>query len=72
MDNLGHVIHIDFGFILAHSPGKNIRFESSPFKLTPEFTEVSNNAIIVTIILLALCEHKMKIDTHYCNMYTGY
>ena len=54
MDNLGHVIHIDFGFILAHSPGKNIRFESSPFKLTPEFTEVSNNAIIVTIILLAL------------------
>ena len=40
MDNLGHIIHIDFGFILAHSPGKNIHFESSPFKLTPEFTEV--------------------------------
>lgn len=46
MDNLGHIIHIDFGFILAHSPGKNIRFESSPFKLTPEFTEVSYHSFL--------------------------
>ncbi|XP_003388943.1 PREDICTED: phosphatidylinositol 4-kinase beta-like isoform X2 [Amphimedon queenslandica] len=40
LDSKGHIIHIDFGFILAHSPGKNIRFESSPFKLTQEFVEV--------------------------------
>lgn len=33
IDNKGHLIHIDFGFILGISPG-NINFESCPFKLT--------------------------------------
>lgn len=35
----GHLIHIDFGFILSTSP-KNMGFETSPFKLTSEFVEV--------------------------------
>jgi hypothetical protein len=33
LDLNGHVIHIDYGFILGISPG-NIGFESAPFKLT--------------------------------------
>ena len=40
VDSEGHIIHIDFGFVLANSPGNNLGFESSPFKLTHEFAEV--------------------------------
>lgn len=39
IDNLGHTIHIDFGFIFEISPG-GINFESSPFKLTTEMIQV--------------------------------
>ncbi len=35
----GHLIHIDFGFILSNTPG-NIGFEAAPFKLSPEYIEV--------------------------------
>mmetsp|Transcript_71064 Transcript_71064/g.114644 ORF Transcript_71064/g.114644 Transcript_71064/m.114644 type:complete len:361 (-) Transcript_71064:72-1154(-) len=36
----GHVVHIDFGFMLSNSPGGNMAFENSPFKLTQEFLDV--------------------------------
>ncbi|KAJ3215450.1 phosphatidylinositol-4- kinase [Dinochytrium kinnereticum] len=34
-DDQGHILHIDFGFILDIAPG-GIEFEASPFKLTTE------------------------------------
>jgi hypothetical protein len=39
LDDHGHLIHIDFGFMLSTSP-KNLGFESSAFKMTYEFVEV--------------------------------
>ncbi|KAK1358712.1 1-phosphatidylinositol 4-kinase [Heracleum sosnowskyi] len=39
-DNVGRLVHIDFGFILETSPGKNMRFESAHFKLTHEMAQL--------------------------------
>jgi len=40
IDKEGHLIHIDFGFLLSNAPGKGISFEKAPFKLTNEFVDV--------------------------------
>jgi len=37
LDNEGHIVHIDWGFVFMSSPGKNLNFEAAPFKLTSEF-----------------------------------
>lgn len=34
IDIEGHVLHIDFGFLLSNAPGKGLKFEKAPFKLT--------------------------------------
>ncbi|KAK3357722.1 phosphatidylinositol 4-kinase-like protein [Lasiosphaeria hispida] len=39
IDNEGHIIHIDFGFMLSNSPGA-VGFEAAPFKLTYEYVDV--------------------------------
>jgi phosphatidylinositol 4-kinase len=39
IDKQGHLIHIDFGFMLGASPG-SISFESAPFKLTKEYVDL--------------------------------
>lgn len=41
IDYEGHIVHIDFGFMLTTSPG-SINFESAPFK----FTAVNFNTTI--------------------------
>ena len=40
LDKEGHIIHIDFGFLLTNAPGKAYNFERAPFKLTTEFVDV--------------------------------
>ncbi|KAI9843627.1 MAG: Phosphatidylinositol 4-kinase pik1alpha (PI4-kinase)(PtdIns-4-kinase) [Sclerophora amabilis] len=43
IDNHGHIIHIDFGFMLSNSPG-SVGFEAAPFKLTQDYLEVLGGA----------------------------
>eukprot|EP00040_Diaphanoeca_grandis_P033195 m.202849 g.202849 ORF g.202849 m.202849 type:complete len:846 (-) comp32836_c0_seq1:65-2602(-) len=42
VDGDGHILHIDFGFMLSrsNSPGGGMNFEKAPFKLTYEHIEV--------------------------------
>ncbi|CAH0486368.1 unnamed protein product [Peronospora farinosa] len=39
IDSDGHVIHIDFGFILGIAPGGRFSLETAPFKLTGEMVD---------------------------------
>lgn len=39
LDNVGHIIHIDFGFLLSNTPGR-FGFEAAPFKLTQEYVDL--------------------------------
>lgn len=39
LSKIGHIMHIDFGFLLTNSPGGNINFETS-IKLTNDFVGV--------------------------------
>lgn len=39
VDVYGHIIHIDFSFMLSASPG-NMNFERAPFKLTADYVEL--------------------------------
>jgi disulfide oxidoreductase YuzD len=40
IDSIGHIIHIDFGFILTIGPGWGIVFENAPFKFTQDYLTV--------------------------------
>ena len=39
IDKEGHIIHIDFGFLLSNAPGKGLKFENAPFKLSKDMVE---------------------------------
>lgn len=39
IDREGHIIHIDFSFMFASSPG-GIKFERAPFKLVQDYVDI--------------------------------
>ena len=39
LDSDGHIIHVDFGFLLSNSPG-NIKGEAASFKMTAEYVDL--------------------------------
>lgn len=73
LDDQGHVIHIDFGFMLSNSPG-GVNFESAPFKLTKELLEVMDSdsdgtssksfdyfKVLMIQGFIAICKHSDRI-----------
>ena len=40
LDSEGHLVHIDFGFLLGIAPGGSFSVESAPFKLTDEMLDI--------------------------------
>jgi phosphatidylinositol 4-kinase len=44
LNDKGHIIHIDFGFMFETSPAKNLKFERANFKLTLEMIKIIGGA----------------------------
>jgi len=40
IDSAGRILHIDYGFFYSNSPGRNMGFETAPFKFLSDFVEV--------------------------------
>mmetsp|Transcript_20823 Transcript_20823/g.60616 ORF Transcript_20823/g.60616 Transcript_20823/m.60616 type:complete len:1047 (-) Transcript_20823:479-3619(-) len=40
IDLWGHLIHIDFGFVMGMAPGHEFSFERAPFKITQDYVDV--------------------------------
>lgn len=40
LDIAGHIIHIDFGFLLSIAPGKGVKMEQAPFKFSQEMLDI--------------------------------
>ena len=68
IDMKGHLIHIDFGFVLGISPG-NLNFESAPFKLTSEYVEILDGfdspifEYYKSLMLRGMMEAKKHVDS---------
>lgn len=66
LDLDGHIIHIDFGFILGISPG-NFNFESAPFKLTTDYIDIldGTDSFVFDYFKSILTRGFREIRNHY-------
>ena len=81
IDNEGHLIHIDFGFLLSNAPGKGIKFENAPFKLSNDMVNClggvnSKNFENFRKLLhkgyIAINKHRQKISILVEMMWCGH
>jgi phosphatidylinositol 4-kinase len=65
IDKFGHLIHIDFGFMISNSPG-NLDVDNTPFKLPQEWVDVIGTAgPFFDIFREGMINGFMAIQKHY-------
>ena len=81
LDNEGHLVHIDFGFLLSNAPGKGLKFETAPFKLSDDMVDClggvkGKNFDRFTKLLkkgfIAVNKHRKKVLTLVEMMWCGH
>ena len=81
IDNEGHLVHIDFGFLLSNAPGKGLKFENAPFKLSNDMvdclggTEGKYFSTFRTLLrkgFKAVNKHRLKISILVEMMWCGH
>ena len=81
IDNEGHLTHIDFGFLLSNAPGKGLKFENAPFKLSSDMVDClggikgeyfQNFRKLLKKGFLAVYRHRQKIIILVEMMWCGH
>ena len=81
IDNEGHLVHIDFGFLLSNAPGKGLKFENAPFKLSNDMVDClggiegkyfSDFRKLLHKGFKAVNKHRLKISILVEMMYCGH
>ena len=81
IDNEGHLVHIDFGFLLSNAPGKGLKFENAPFKLSRDMVDClggvkgkyfENFRKLLHKGFIAVNKHRQKISILVEMMWCGH
>ena len=81
IDNQGYLTHIDFGFLLSNAPGKGLKFENAPFKLSRDMVDCLGGTEgeyfdqfrkLLKKGFLAVYKHRQKISILVEMMWCGH
>eukprot|EP00347_Sterkiella_histriomuscorum_P005051 403358089 len=74
LDRQGHIVHIDFGFMLQNFPGGVLGFENAPFKMTAEYIELMDGLdsemfqYFKSLLIRGLFEVRKNLDDLLCTI----